>query len=309
MIPDIFQRLIRRGCLTETELYSTADGFWAVGKSLADILTSQGILTLPNSQGLERDCQRFFDDWHLYAVPGETEAVYSLFKLREQEFDRAESVIADGDTPGVTVCFIAFDAAVLMDCLEDPSFSRRQALNVEINRVVAARNQRHHRALKAYFVSPKAEGPYFIAQLYVRHIASFAREGCLDVPEYYASLYQKHPTSRLSRFLEENNSAAGRTVCDHKRLYFHNPAQLTIFEKQAILATHTANVSFHSFAAEVRYHARFLVWYARFPLRSIYASAIRADMTIDDRELQGSAPYYRLNSRWIKNQEKYHKEQ
>ena len=117
---------------------------------------------------------------------------------------------------------------------------------------------------------------------------------------------------RIPRFLEENNKAAGHTVCDHEKIYIQNPDSLSVYEKRAILATHAANVSVHSFAAEVRFHARFLTWYARLPIpflgKSAYDSAIRADMTIDDTEFDAPAPFYRMNGRWVRAQRKYHKE-
>ena len=117
---------------------------------------------------------------------------------------------------------------------------------------------------------------------------------------------------RIPRFLEENNKAAGHTVCDHEKIYIQNPDSLSVYEKRAILATHAANVSIHSFAAEVRFHARFLTWYARLPIpflrKSAYDSAIRADMTIDDTEFDAPAPFYRMNGRWVRAQRKYHKE-
>lgn len=316
--PLFFQELMQRGCLTPDDMRSTLDGFHAVTKSVADILIGQGITTFPNDQGQERECGRFFDDWYLYAVPRESEFVYGLFKLREQEFDADSGIPADGDTPGVTVSFIAFHTEGLAACLDDPSFSNRMALNKEINRVVSVRGQTHHPALKDYFSSPKAEGTYLIAELYVRHIASFAGSGSIVLPRHYSAIYERSrqpnasgKNTRLPRFLDENNEAAGYTVCDHKKIYIRDANDLSIYEKQAILATHTANVSFHSFAAEVRYHARFLTWYAKLPIpgvgRSVYDSAIRADMTIDDTEMEGPAPFYRLDSRWVKLQEKYHK--
>lgn len=79
---------------------------------------------------------------------------------------------------------------------------------------------------------------------------------------------------------------------------------------KCILATHTADVSFASFAAEVQYHARFLTPLARIPIpflgRSLYDSAIRADMTIDDCELEGPAPFHNQNSRWVRRQIRSH---
>ncbi len=219
----------------------------------------------------------------------------------------------------MTVSFIAFDTDVLAHCLSEPTMANRKRLNQEINRVVAARGQRHDKTLKAYFLSPKAEGPYLIAELYVRYIASFAGDGCIGVPEHYAEIYRKSAAAgflgwagRIPRFLEENNKAAGHTVCDHEKIYIKNPDSLSVYEKRAILATHAANVSVHSFAAEVRFHARFLTWYARLPIpflrKSAYDSAIRADMTIDDTEFDAPAPFYRMNGRWVRAQRKYHKE-
>lgn len=170
----------------------------------------QGITTFPNDRDELRDCDKFFDDWYCYAVLRKGGYVYSLFKLREQEFDAKNGLIADGDTPGVTVSFIAFDTDVLAQCLSEPTVANRKRLNQEINRVVAARGQRHDKTLKAYFLSPKAEGPYLIAELYVRHIASFAGDGCIDVPEHYAEIYRKSAAAgfhgwagRIPRFLEE----------------------------------------------------------------------------------------------------------
>ena len=316
--PAFFRELIRRGCLDAGEICSTADGFCAAVKSLADILVCRGITTFPNDQNQQRDCDKFFDDWYCYAVPRNAGYVYSLFKLREQEFDAKNGLIADGDTPGVTISFIAFDTDCLTRCLSEPTQANRKLLNQEINRVVAVRGQRHDGTLKAYFLDPKAEGAYLVAELYVRHIASFAREGYVAVPEHYAEIYRKSSAagfsgwvSRLPRCLEENNASAGDTVCDHEKIYIRNPDNLTVYEKRAILATHTANVSIFSFAAEVRFHARFLTWYARLRVpflgKSIYDSAIRADMTIDDTEYGGPAPFYRMNGRWVRQQEKYHR--
>jgi hypothetical protein len=41
--------------------------------------------------------------------------------------------------------------------------------------------------------------------------------------------------------------------------------------------------------------------------KSIYDSAVRADMTIGDAEQWMFAPYYRENSQMVKNQYKLHK--
>ena len=129
----------------------TDDGFWMGEKPLADLLLEKDIRTFPNDRGQMRECALFFDDWHLYAVPDGEDWVYSLVKLREQEFDAAQGRIGDGDTPGVTVSFIDFRVEIFVRCLAEPTLENRRDMNREINRVVSFRGQGHHPALKAYF--------------------------------------------------------------------------------------------------------------------------------------------------------------
>ena len=131
-VPPFFRELMRRGCLDAGEIRAASDGFYAAAKSLADILVGQGITTFPNDRDELRDCDKFFDDWYCYAVPRQGGYVYSLFKLREQEFDAKNGLIADGDTPGVTVSFIAFDTEVLAQCLSEPTAANRKRLNQEM---------------------------------------------------------------------------------------------------------------------------------------------------------------------------------
>ena len=227
---------------------------------------------------------------------------------------------ADGDIPGVTISFISFACQVLLDCLCDPSDENRQKLNREINRVVARRGQRHHEALKRYFVNPESEGAYLVASVYTKHIAAFAKNGCLPVPDHYSEIAKQYPRrknspkfARLPRFLELLNREAGYVVCDNEKIYIQDSAAPDRFACAAILATHTGNTSVHSFAAEVEYHARFLVPAARLKLpllgKSLYASAIRADMSVGDAEFQGPAPFYKESSKIFRRQYELHREQ
>ena len=286
----------------------TSDGFWMSRKSVADILIDKNIRTFPNDRGEERECGLFFDDWHLYAIE-DGGWVYSLVKLREQEHDKEQGRIGDGDTPGVTVSFISFQTEILTQCLEAPTFEKRQALNREINRVVSFRGQHHNPMLKAYFEKTESMGAYLIAEEYVRKIASPAENGRVPTPDAYQKAKKG---SRLPTFIEQNNAAAGYTVCDHRFIFIRDAGHLNPFEKLAILAAYTADVSFPSFAAEVQYHACFLTAPARIPVpflgHSIYDSAIRADMTIDDCELEGPAPFHNLNSHWVRRQAQCHPE-
>lgn len=286
-----------------------------ITESISSILISKGIETFPDRENKILECRNFFDDWFLFTVPGKTENEYGLLKMREQEHDLERGMQADGDTPGVTISFIAFNTDVLKSCLENPSAESRKKMGMEINRVVAYPKQNHHPALKEYFIRPQAKAPYLIAEIYVKYIALLSSTGTLNVPKAYTEIYQKRTASakyaRVPDFLEQNNRDADWVVCDHEKIYIQDVKQLSQYEKLAILATHTGNVSYHSFAAEVRYHAMFLTKLAKISLpfaASPYASAVRADMSIGDKEFQGPSPYYDLSGKLIRQQAEYHNE-
>ena len=316
-IPKIFGKLLSEAYIKQSDILQTPDGFRLIYKSLSNILSEKGIFDFPDSDGKRLMSGKFYDDWFLYAVPNEGNHTYSLLKLREQEHDAKDGSPADGDTPGVTISFIAFACEILLACLTNPSDENRTKLDGEINRVVARRGQRHHKALKQYFINAGSEGAYLVADLYTTHIASFAKDGCLNVPEHYQKIVKQHHAhthskklARLPDFIEALNRKAGHILCDHDRLYIQNPEKPTRYEAAAILATHTGNTSLYSFAAEVEYHARFLTPLAKIKIpflgRSAYASAIRADMSVGDTEFQGTVPFYRAESRIVKRQYRLH---
>ena len=316
-MPKTFWQLQSEGYINQSDVMKTPDGFWLIYKSLSDILSEKGVVEFPDSEGRQLKCSKFFDDWFLYAVPDETDYTYSLLKLREQEHDAEDGSSADGDTPGVTISFISFTCEVLLECIANPSNENRKKLDGEINRVVARRGQSHHENLKRYFLDPKSQGSYLVADLYTTHIASFAKDGYLNVPEHYKKIVKQHNAhtnskklARLPDFLEDLNRKAGYVICDHDRLYIQDPEKPTRYEAAAILATHTGNTSVHSFAAEVEYHARFLTPWTKIKIpflgRSVYASAIRADMSVGDTEFQGPAPFYQEESKIVKRQYALH---
>ena len=311
--PAFFKWLDDQKMISKDYIISSNDGFFMITESISSILISEGIETFPDREDRILECRNYFDDWFLFAVPSGEDHVYGLLKMREQEHDLERGIQADGDTPGVTISFIAFDTGIFKSCLENHSAENRKKMGMEINRVVAYPKQNHHPALKEYFIRPQAEAPYLVADTYVKHIAAFSSAGTLNVPKAYKEIYMKRSASakyaRVPDFLEENNREANRIVCDHENIYIQNVKQLSRYEKLAILATHTGNVSYHSFAAEIRYHAMFLnrLMKIRLPMAgSPYASAVRADMSIGDKEFQGPTPYYNLYGKHVREQVKYH---
>ena len=313
VLPELFVRLMELGCLGEAEISAAADGFCAATATVADMLALREITAVPDGQGGQLDCSLFFDDWYLYAVPDGAGHTCSLFKMREQEYDAKLGRRADGDTPGVTIPFIAMQTELLLECLKDPTEENRLRLGEEINRVAAYGGQCHSEVLKRYFIRTEAQGPYLIAKLYTGYIASLAENGCVLVPERYACEYNRRGArGRVPRFIEENNRCAGSVICDHKKICIGDPHCPTERERLAVLATHTGNTSFFSFAAEVQFHAKFLTRWAKIPIPVIggspYASAVRADMSIGDAEFTGPKPYYRSGSPIVRRQYRAHKD-
>ena len=311
--PAFFKWLDGRKMICKDQIISSNDGFFMITESISSILISKGIDTFPDREDRILGCRNYFDDWYLFAVPSMEDYVYGLLKMREQEHDLERGIQADGDIPGVTISFISFDTGIFKSCLENPSAENRKKMGMEINRVVAYPKQNHHPALKEYFIRPQAEAPYLVADTYVNHIAAFSSAGTLNVPKVYKDIYLKKSVSgkyaRVPDFLDQNNCEAKKIVCDHEKIYIQNVKQLSRYEKLAILATHTGNVSYHSFAAEIRYHAMFLnkLMKIRLPMAgSPYASAVLADMSIGDKEFQGPTPYYNLYGKHVREQVKYH---
>ena len=310
-MPDFFCWLTSESYIKESNIINSSDGFFLVYKSLSDILAGKDILDFPDSDGVMCACNRFFDDWFLYAVPDGGNYTYSLLKLREQEHDAQDGKPADGDTPGVTVSFISFQCEKLLHCLQNPINANRKELGREINRVVAYKGQRHHKALKRYFVNPKSEASYIVASAYVKHVAALAVNGYLEVPEYYSKMVQQKKSRRVPKYIELLNEKACDLICDHERIFIRDKNNPSEYEGMVILATHTGNTSVYSFAAEVECHARFLIPLLKIKIpflrRSIYESAIRADMTVDITRLESLAPFYRDNSKVVKRQYALHK--
>ena len=312
-MPLFFYRLLSEACINKADIINATDGFFFVYKSLSDILSEKGVLDFPDSDGTRLACSSFFDDWFLYAVPRENDFEYSLLKLREQEHDARNGKPADGDMPGVTVSFVSFQCEELLDCLQNPTDENIKELCEEINRVVVCKGQRHHKALKRYFMNPKSEASYIIASTYTKRIAALAVNGYLEVPEHYKEIVQQNASykksakfCRLPNYIELLNERACKLICDNERIFIKDKSSPTEYECAAILATHTGNTSVYSFAAEVEYHARFLtpLFKIKIPFfgKSIYESAIRADMTVGDTEFEGPAPFYRSNSKIVKRQ-------
>ena len=125
-MPAFFRDLSDKKLIHSDYVLGTIDGFCMIYKSIASILISKGIETFSDREDNLLECRYYFDDWFLFAVPDQEDHVYGLLKMREQEHDLEQGMKADGDTPGVTISFIALNTSIIKACLEDPSAENRR---------------------------------------------------------------------------------------------------------------------------------------------------------------------------------------
>lgn len=331
-ISRAFSDLLNNNLVGVNDELSTSDNFYICLKSLSNLLIQAGITNLYTDDGSSILVSGYFDDWYLYAIRNGTTYTYGLFKMREQESD-----VYDNNDPGITISFISFNNSVLVNCIIDSSTANRKLLYNEIDRVVHQTGQNHNTNIRNYFINPASQASYEISELYVNHLASFTQNGYITAPtnyvnvlntiseitallgnpylsnEAYLALYnQRAELQRVPNGIALNNQRAGYSVYNttNNRIYIGNPANLTSYEKYALLMTHTANVTFNSFAAEVLYHADVLTtWWINAPFVGAYESAIRADMAIGEEAESGYADqYYNLSGNLVMQQIQYHGE-
>lgn len=291
--------------LQEADWCAAGDGFALCREPLSMLLHRMGIQDTGLSPINPRDVDSYFDDWHLFSVG--VRPVYGLVKLREQEHDFLPG-FADRDDPSVSISFVAFPLESLEQLPQGADAKTPEMRRfVECFRDVTERfPQRHDPALQAYFSDPRSRGSYLIARAYVKKLLGLSPEGTIPLPDKFFLAPR-----RLLRGLEAINAEAGRAIfCPEERcLRIEDPAHPTLLEQRAVLAVHTCNLDFYSFAAEVKFHADALVsWPRHLPYigkRRWYRSAIRADMQFEPESFfyeKLLCPYYHPDSAIVKEQ-------
>ncbi len=338
--PDLFKDFITDNTLMLSDIKFTNDGFSITTVPLSTILTRNGIDGL--SKNIDTDDNRnvtaFYDDWYIFAVETLTTFKYGLCKMREQEDDYVEDR-SDFDDPGVTISFIALDENALVRCIKSPIKQNTYGLLQCLDKVTGPGVYTHDDDIVAYFADVKSKAAYLIAEEYIKIIVRLCNGNSIPVPNNYISILNnidtineqlKNPTlndnirllmmekrynlSRVPRWIAENNQNAGYNVYDYdtKTISVANKNNLSIYEKYAILSTHTADVNFNSFAAEVEFHADAIhSWKTDIPMigNKWYEAAVRADMAIGEEYESGFYDeYYDLDSDIVKAQAEVHGE-
>ena len=328
-----FGDLGRQGYISDDEVIATDDGFYMSTISLSTILAKEGIKQLVDEKDQPLSCAMYLDDWYLFSVPD----TYGLVKMREQESDGE-----DGDDPGVTISFVTLHLERILNCLINPSEQNKKELWGEVRNVTekttteTGERMPYDVAMFNYFKNPASKAPYLIAERYISFIASTARDGVLEEPRAYKEVLERRDSlaevisspqfglynpavqaeymrfhkraERIPNALISNNEKAGYDIYRDGKIYLKDPTHLTKFEKYAILILFTADVTFNSFAAEVKFHADALDDFLAAADRYYFAT-LRADMATDMKVIDGTFDeYYDLNGPLVQEQIQYHGE-
>lgn len=330
--PMFFESLIGRSIISADKLDFTDDGFFLTTTPLCVILDRNGIKYLPVTPDYSEEwyVYDYFDDWYLFAVTNEMYVSYGLYKMREQESDSY-----DNNDPGVTVSFISLDTAKITNCINNPSNENKYALYQAVTKVTGPGSYESDDIITGYFSETASAGSYLIAEKSVAFFASCCTGNVITAPDNLVAMFdeiaeidellgnvfldsdtraaliqRKIDLQRVPAALEAINTSVGMTIFDFDcyALRVQDKDNLKLYEKQAILACFTANVTFNSFAAEVQFHA-IAVNDPKSVFDCWYDAAIRADMAIGEEYESGFYDeYYNLNSSIVREQAEAHGE-
>lgn len=302
-----------------SDISYTDDGFYMLTTPLSSILNKAGIYELyDRNQSKPWNILQYYDDWYLFAVDSNNKYEYGLLKMREEEASR---------DAGVSISFVGFDYSKILNCIDsDNAYENSCDLTSALDIVTNPGTCPYNEIITEYFSKTESKASYLIAEEYIQFIVkSECINNLIKVPDEYVTIYNLYVSThmmiggRIPKAIEANNEKAGRDIIygldtdgnGRKDVFYINirdPNNLTIYEKYAILMTHTGNVTFNSFAAEVEYHAD-----ALFSILSVfdeyYSRAIRADMGLSEEIESGvTDQYYDLNSNIVQAQINAHGE-
>ncbi|MFV0364226.1 MAG: hypothetical protein ACK5LL_14235 [Suipraeoptans sp.] len=312
--------------ITMEDIVATSDGFVTCTESLAGILYAMGTKKII-VDGKEVSIYDYYDDWYLYGIEARNDSfTYSLLKLREQEYD----VEGDSNRAGAMISFIEADLDNLF------KFNHVEEFKSEVQRVIRDYSQNHNSTLTDYFKKHESRAGYLIADLYVDKVLSHYSDGRIttegikavhkNIERWERLLYntidyknqskiklELNKSKRVPDALREINGNAGYDIYNSKtgEISIKDTSNPTHYEKQAIMATHTGNVNYNSFVAEIQFHAEACESFQNdipyFGRKLWYRSAMHADMDLGEELESGNYDeYYDLDSNMVKEQERIH---
>ena len=297
----MLDHLLAQNLLQQEEILTekgSGTEFFALTASVGDLLERAGyahliseVLPLNNP------------DWYLFAV----DETYGLYSMR-----------TSGSVIGASVSFVALDTEPLLALLQGHTDRATDLTNALAAVAKSSGGGKHSAILSGYFADPASSGAYVIAEAYVEVLIARAEDGMVPAPSHYADCPADDPElARITaalRYLDtlyeglilwEGDRPAGIRIGDPEKPSDH--------EKQAVLALHTMNVTFCSFAAEIAAHAagcdnaliNLIYGYDRCKISDMVVQKYSSTAGTVAR-WDNDFGFYNLNSTGVKKQEKAH---
>lgn len=232
-LDTVYVNYINNGLIDMDSIVFTNDGFTLSTTPLSSILTKMGFEKIGEKYSNIEDN---FDDWYIYSIGDDEKTYYSILKMRE---------LTNEERIGVSIPFIELDMNLIEKAVED-SDNYTDKLETNIKSVTEGKVyiDEYSAEIAEYFADAHSEANYLIAETYIEKIIEEdCVEGIIEIPSV---------STRIQEYLDSLNDIYDS---QSNTLTISDLNNLTIKEKQSILAVRTANISFNSFAAEVVYHA------------------------------------------------------
>ena len=240
-VPSALQSFIDDGCISINDIKQTDDGFTLCTKPLSEIFTDMGVSSQINGSDGSNLSLNYLTSWYLYSVGNN----YSILKMR--------CLNEEGAGIGTSIPFMDFNISLINSLYEDiiqqinPSqneFDLYTALRKLIYGTIDA-NYTYCVPIASYFASSSSKGNHLIAEEYIKKILATERDenGYIQIPSNISSAQTDFLDTLPDIYDSENN-----------RIVVSN-YNLTNYEKKAILACRTGNLSLNAYAAENIAHA------------------------------------------------------
>lgn len=240
-VPSALQSFIDDGYISINDIKQTDDGFTLCTKPLSEIFTDMGVSSQINGSDGSNLSLNYLTSWYLYSVGNN----YSILKMR--------CLNEEGAGIGTSIPFMDFNISLINSLYEDiiqqinPSqseFDLYTALRKLIYGTIDA-NYTYCVPIASYFASSSSKGNHLIAEEYIKKILATERDenGYIQIPSNISSAQTDFLDTLPDIYDSENN-----------RIVVGN-YNLTNYEKKAILACRTGNLSLNAYAAENIAHA------------------------------------------------------
>lgn len=215
-----------KNLITINDLIATDDGFAMCLKDISVLSTSLGYTNI-NGYDLS-----LYTSWYLYGISDVNlrNTVYSILKMRIPS--------EEGDNRGVSIPFVSFDINEFYP--DNSNFGK-----IIYSMTNAGIRSKADKILMNYFSNIDSKGSYLIAESMLNKIIQSNNENTFN--------YKQTGASKVDRIMEYLRSNESITLNESAGTFTVNSWDQNA--ERAILAIHTGNTSFNSFAGEVRYHA------------------------------------------------------